>query len=215
MLEWYRPFADLEHLIDDVSGLLQAIAPFSENPTWFSAKVDVKTVQGIFLETCGLVLDERIDTLAAYCAQKHIHTHESDTWDDLFFRILLTQIEPNLGGERPLILRDYPASQAALAKVALPGAGLQTCYRFELYGMGVELANAFYEVTDPQEQLERIRQSTAERAALGKETFPLDTSFLQALQAGLPPCAGIALGVDRLVMLALGQSDLAQHLHFP
>jgi lysyl-tRNA synthetase class 2 len=131
----------------------------------------------------------------------------------LFFRIFLDRIEPHLGLDTPAILYDYPAAMAGLSRRRADDPRLAE--RFEVYVCGLELANAFGELTDPAEQRVRFRADQARKQALYGETYPIDEEFLAALEAGLPPCAGIALGFDRLVMLATGADDIEEVLWAP
>ena len=132
---------------------------------------------------------------------------DRDQWLNL---LLATQVEPALGVTVPEILYDYPASQAALATTATRAAGVEVAERFELYYNGVELANGYHELTDPIELRTRLQWVNQQRQADGREALPLPATLLAALEAGLPGCAGCALGFDRLVMLACGASTIAE-----
>ena len=151
--------------------------------------------------------------LAAAASGTGIAPHPGDDWESLFFRIFLERIEPHLGLGAPTILYDYPASMAALSRRKPDDPRL--CERFELYVCGLELANAFGELTDPAEQRARFRADLARKQARYGETYPIDEDFLAALEHGLPDCAGIALGFDRLVMLATGAEDIEEVLWAP
>ena len=130
--------------------------------------------------------------------------------------LLAELVEPHLGRARPTFLCDYPASQAALARVSQPHPGAPfVAERFELYIDGVELCNGYHELTDPAALRERIRGQLALRAAAGLRPLPADSRLLAAMEAGLPASSGNALGVDRLVMLALGRTRLAEVIAFP
>jgi lysyl-tRNA synthetase class 2 len=133
--------------------------------------------------------------------------------DSLLNLILASGVEPRLGFGRPLFLFDYPASQAALARVR--HGHPPVAERFELYVRGVELTNGYHELLDSREQARRIEEANAKRLIAGKEALPADTRFLAALEAGLPDCSGVALGLDRLVMLALGCTSIDQVWAFP
>jgi lysyl-tRNA synthetase class 2 len=134
--------------------------------------------------------------------------------EERFFRILVDQVEPALAAEpRPVFLVDYPAPFASLARLKPDDPRL--CERFELYACGIELCNGFGELTDPAEQRARFERDQAARAALGKPAYPIDERFLAALEEGMPPSAGNALGVDRLIALCLGAEAIADVMAFP
>ena len=135
-----------------------------------------------------------------------------ETWEDLFFRLLLERVEPNLGRERPTFLTHWPASQAALAQ--RDPTDPRVALRFELFIGGIEIANAFQELTDPAEQRTRFIEDRARRHAEYGPDWPMDEDFLESL-AHMPPCAGIALGFDRLAMLASGAARIEQVLWLP
>jgi lysyl-tRNA synthetase class 2 len=134
------------------------------------------------------------------------------TWDEVFTQVLIERVEPALGLARPTYLTEYPASQAALAR--LVPSDPRVAERFELYAAGLELANGFTELTDAREQRLRLEAEQRERARLGRDVFPLDERFLDAL-ARMPPAGGVAVGVDRLLMLLTGAKDIAEVLSFP
>ena len=138
-----------------------------------------------------------------------IRVAADDTWSDIFSRILVEKIEPELGFGRPTILQEYPVAEAALARVSPRDP--RVAERFELYACGVELANGFAELTDPAEQRRRFAAEMDEKARVHGERYPLDEDFLAAL-AAMPEASGVALGLDRLVMLATGapRIDLVQ-----
>ena len=142
-----------------------------------------------------------------------ITPHPGDDWESLYFRIFLDRIEPNLGIGAPTILYDYPISMAALSRPK-PGDP-RLAERFELYVCGLELANAFSELTDPAEQRARFLADQAKKQRSMATTYPIDEDFLAALEHGLPECAGIALGFDRLVMLCTGAADIEDVLWAP
>ena len=141
------------------------------------------------------------DALAAQARGVGVSVAGDDTWSDIFSKLLVGFVEPNLGLGRPTALVDYPACEAALARRS--SRDPRTSERFELYACGVELANGFGELTDPVEQRRRFEAEEGERQRLSGERYPIDEDFLAAL-SHMPPASGIALGVDRLVMLATG-----------
>ena len=151
--------------------------------------------------------------LAAAAEKIGIAPHPGDDWEDLYFRIFLERVEPHLGIGAPTILYDYPVSMAALSRRKADDPRLAE--RFELYVCGLELANAFSELTDAREQRTRFRADQAKKQSLYGETYPIDEDFLAALEHGLPECAGIALGFDRLVMLCTGARSIEEVLWVP
>jgi lysyl-tRNA synthetase class 2 len=165
------------------------------------------------LATAPDPLDPDVGLLAAEARRAGIEPHPGDDWEALYFRIFLDRIEPRLGIGAPVVLCDFPASLAALSR--RNPADPRLAERFEVYVCGLELANAFGELTDPQEQRARFQADQARKQALYGEAYPVDEDFLTALEAGLPPSAGIALGFDRLVMLATGASDIEDVLWAP
>jgi lysyl-tRNA synthetase class 2 len=128
--------------------------------------------------------------------------------DDWLSLILSKHVEPQLGRDRPEIIYHYPASQAALAQVTLSPEGYQVAERFELYYRGIELANGYHELGDVVEQRRRFEAANSARIADGRSALPLPESLLVALEDGLPDCTGVALGFDRLAMLAIGASSI-------
>ena len=141
-----------------------------------------------------------------------LRTAPDDSWTDLFSRVMVERVEPNLGIGRATILREYPISEAALARPS-PRDG-RVAERFELYCCGVELANAFGELTDPDEQRRRFEADMDEKEKIYGERYPIDEDFLAAL-AIMPEASGSALGFDRLVMLATGATRIDQVLWTP
>lgn len=225
MLEWYRAGASYLDLVADCEALLRAAgAPLL---TWRGRVCDPHaawqrlSVAEAFARFCGIDVlatapdpeAPRLDLLAEAARVLGIAPHQGDEWEDLFFRIFLAEIEPKLGIGAPTVLYDYPIAMAALAR-GKPGDA-RLCERFELYVCGLELANAFGELTDAEEQRRRFAADQAKKRALYGETYPLDEDFLAALSRGLPESAGIALGFDRLVMLAAGANHIDEVLWAP
>jgi elongation factor P--(R)-beta-lysine ligase len=229
MLEWYRAGASWRDLVPDCVALLRAAqeAAGAAALTWRGNSADARrewqeiSVADAFRDHCGIDLlatapdPLRPDAarLAEAAGAAGIKPHPGDDWETLFFRIFLARIEPRLGLGAPTILCDYPISMAALSR-AKPGDP-RLAERFELYVCGLELANAFGELTDAKEQRARFLADQAKKARLYGETYPIDEDFLAALEHGMPPSAGIALGFDRLVMLATGAGDIEEVLWAP
>lgn len=224
MLEWYRAGAGYAEIMADSVGLLRACAA-AAGVTHFRYKSHVcdpfadfeyLTVRDAFVNYAGIDLDRYLDDRAGFAAAikgAGIRVAEDDRWDDLFFRVMAEKIEPHLGMRVPTILKDYPICMASLARPCPHDA--RYAARFELYVCGIELANAFDELTDAAMQRERFETEMAAKKELYGETYPVDYDFIAALEHGMPPSGGIALGVDRLVMLAAGAEDIAQVLWAP
>lgn len=153
------------------------------------------------------------DALAQQASGIGIRTADDDAWDDIVFRILFEKIEPHLGFDAPTVFHSYPASMAALAR--RDPADPRVADRFEVFVCGLELANGYGELTDPVEQRARFAEEIGRREGLGKDAWPVDEDFIAALEAGLPDCGGIALGFDRLVMLATGAARIEDVLWAP
>jgi len=147
------------------------------------------------------------------CAAAGERCAVDDSYDDMFFRLFLAKVEPHLGVDRAVFLCDYPAPMAALSRLRDDGV-FPVAERFELYACGVELCNGFTELRDPAEQRARFAAQIGEKKKIYGGDYTLDEAFLNALPA-MPPCAGNALGLDRLVMLLLGKSSIAEVIPFP
>ena len=211
MLEWYRPGWDHHALMDEVEALAAAVLGFGE-PAERLSYADAFQ-RHLDLNPHGAAAEELIQAALAHgiSPPPGLARDDRDGWLDL---LLSQRIEPLLGRGRPTFLYDYPASQAALARVG--GGWPPVARRFELYIEGVELANGFHELADAAEQRRRFESERARREAeTGQPAPPLDERLLAALEAGLPDCAGVALGVDRLVMQAVGGESLEEVLAFP
>ncbi len=217
MLEWYRPGATMDDLIEETAELLRATLPPQVECRGIAcdlAAPERLTVAEAFARHVGADLLATLDDAPALAAQAGTRLRAGEDWEDLFFRLLLERVEPAIGRGRPTFLTHWPAAQAALAR--RDPADPRVAERFELFACGMELANAFVELTDPAEQRARFEADRARRHALyGGPDWPLDEDFLAALAHGLPPCAGIALGFDRLAMLAGGAARIDQVLWLP
>jgi len=205
ILEWYRIPFDHHDLMDEMDLFLQEILQ--------TQKAERCTVADIFLKFLNINPHHAsIDALEKCARDRHLSfkkNEDKNFWFDLLFSHC---IEPHLGHERPLFLFDYPASQAALARVK--GNNPPVASRFEVYFKGIELANGFHELSNAAEQRKRFQKDMVEREKKGIEVPALDENFLAALQHGLPDCAGVALGIDRLVMLALQCESISQVISF-
>jgi len=221
MLEWYRANADYTDIMDDCVDLLRKVAESLSIKTYeyrrqtsdpfldwqrISIFEAFERFAQINLEEC---LGER-DKFAKVAKEQGLAPGPEDEWDDIFFRVMAEKIEPQLGMGAPCILYDYPAHMAALSRVK--DSDNRVAERFELYVCGIELANAFSELTDASEQRARIEADLREKERLYGAHYPVDEEFLRALEYGMPKSGGIALGVDRLTMLASGAEDISQVL---
>lgn len=201
MLEWYRTQADYLDILDDTERLITHVAAAAPPPSGRPARSfrlpptpwPRLTVEELFLEHAGWNPVENFDA-------------------DRFERDLVARVEPALPRDTPVFVMDYPAAAAALSR-RKPGREA-VAERFELYIAGIEVANAFSELTDAVEQRRRFEEWTRERRAAGRAVYPLDEAFLSALTTGMPPSGGIALGVDRLVMALLGEPSLDNVIPF-
>ena len=217
MLEWYRAGVGYETIMADCQALL--VATGVDELRWAGHVCDPRaeperlTVAEAFVRHAGVDLFATIGNAEALAGASGIAMHAGDTWEDVFFRIMFEKIESRLGMGRPTILCEYPISMAALAR-AKPGDS-RVAERFELYVCGVELANAFGELTDPAVQRTRLAADMDLKDELYGVRWPVDDDFLAALDHGLPDCSGIALGFDRLVMLASGASHIEDVLWLP
>lgn len=196
MLEWYRGFADLEMIKEDLQALIEHAA--REGFVSAPPAPRVTTFKNLFAEFLRFDLKPETtrEELRKLCADKGIHALDDDSFNDLFHRLLIDVIEPRFKEMGPLIVRDFPPSQAALARLTPAG----WADRFEFYWQGLEIANAFNEVTDGHEQRRRWQTEKDERFHLGTSQVPDDPALIAALQRGLPPTGGVALGVERLYM---------------
>lgn len=202
ILEWYRAGGTTDDLMRDCEALLglqTAARRLSMRDAW--------------REAIGETYADDEAGMRAVCGRAGVRVAADDDWEALFFRVFVERVEPLVKAGGPTFLTHYPARMAALARLWPDDP---TCAdRFELYAGGHEIANAFGELTDAAEQRRRFEADLETRRARGLPHVPIDERFLAALLAGLPPCAGIALGVDRLVMVRLGLSDIRDVLAFP
>ena len=228
MLEWYRAREDYQAVIADSLALLWLAADVAgaevlrHRDAVCDPRADAQrlTVAEAFTHLAGIDLMATLsdagqgdaDALRSRARRGGIDVSDDDDWSDIFAKVLTLRIEPRLGLERPCILYEYPVCEAALARVSPRDA--RVAERFELYACGVELANGFGELTDPDQQRARFEIEMAKKSRVYGVRYPLDEDFLAAL-AHMPPASGVALGFDRLVMLATGAPNIDTVLWTP
>jgi lysyl-tRNA synthetase class 2 len=226
MLEWYRADAPYQDVIADCVAVI-ALAARTAGTRMFAfrgriadplAEPEIVTVAQAFANFTGIDLLSTIDdgganrNALAEAATRWVRVTDDDTWSDIFSKILVEHVEPNLGQGRLTVLSDYPAPEAALARTRPSDS--RVAERFEVYACGVELANGFGELTDASVQRQRFVAAMDEKQRRYGERYPLDEDFLAAV-AQMPEASGVALGYDRLVMLAAGAVRIDQVVWMP
>ena len=210
IVEWYRRGDDMNQgmsLLSDLCDALLARGP-AERLCYRDAFLRYVGIDPLTIKLSDLI--KRTAALGIATPDDFDSGTDSDAWLDL---LLVSRVEPHLGIDTPVILYDWPASQAALAQVCNEESPVAE--RFELYADGIELANGYHELTDAAELRRRGQEANCQREADGRHTLPEPAQLLVAMDAGLPPCTGVALGFDRLVMLAAGAASLAEVMAFP
>lgn len=213
MLEWYRSYANADALTHDLQKLLESLhaAQLLRRPI---GKMPSYTVADLFRLTMKFELTPQStwSDLQKLSQALEIHHAASDSWNDLFHRLWIEQVEPWLAEQSaPVIVTAFPPHQAALARMGQDG----WAERVEMYWQGMEIANGFHELNDPQEQQSRAERDLNDRVAQGREPVPMDEDFLLALRAGMAPAAGMALGLERLFMAIQGIKDISLLKAFP
>lgn len=207
LLEWYRQGFDLWELMDEMADLIEQLLGCHH--------FEHMSYRAVFDRYLG------IDPLAAdieslkFEARQHINVEMPRASKDDWLNLLMSHlIEPHLGHYAPVFIYDYPPSQASLARISQDESGAEVAERFELYYKGVELANGYHELADAVLQKQRFEQDNELRVKMGLRPVPVDNLLLQALEAGLPDCSGVALGLDRLLMIKLGCDAIDEVLTF-
>ena len=243
ILEWYRTEADYTDIMADFANLLlfisQELQSFYAHRTGdFAGQIQARlknnfleyrgqhydlavpyqrlTVAAAFEEYVGVTESELllVEKLRQVAQGKNYPLAGQETWDELFYQLFLNEIEPSLAKlDHPVIIYDYPLSQAALSKKKADNPNFAE--RFEVYLAGLELGNAFSELTDAEEQSARLKAELKLRQSLGKTAYDLDEDFIEALKTGLPSTGGIAVGIDRLIMLFADVENIDETLFFP
>jgi lysyl-tRNA synthetase class 2 len=207
LIEWYRLGIDHHELMNDVERLIAAMLPASVS---FERGERLTYRDALQLHAGIDPLADSDEMLCAALANADVDVPQGLERDGLLDLIMSVLVGPQLGQQRITFIYDYPASQAALARVRGPVAS-----RFEAYWRGIELANGFHELADASEQRGRFERDLALRRAKGHGSPPIDEHFLQALEHGMPECAGVALGFDRLVMCVIGATHIEEVIAFP
>lgn len=206
MLEWYRAYDNLDSIKQDAKDLIEFV---------WGEKIHFveKSFSDLFREYLSFELlpDTKLNDLKKLAENLKMDIHPSDDFDDLFFRIYVDHIEEKLTDYPWLILHSFPPSQAALSRKTKDG----WADRFEIYARGIELANAFNELNDSEEQRKRFVEAQKEKALKDKDVYPVDEDFLSALEYGMPPSGGIAMGLDRLFMQLKGIKKIGETRLFP
>lgn len=209
MLEWYRVGFDHFQLIEEVAALLRDVLACKDTESI--------SYQNLFLREVNIdplkATNEELTTLISEHGMLSDWLINESSRDTLLQFVMSEIIEPRIGNDIPCFVYNFPASQASLAKISADDS--RVAERFECYFKGIELANGFNELTDADQQLRRFRADNEIRSDMNKEQRPIDDNFIAALKHGLPKCSGVALGVDRLLMLALGAKSIDKVISFP
>lgn len=225
ILEFYRVGVDYRAIMEDIEALVASIVRSLKNDSlvlmYQGESIDITppwermTVSEAFQKNAHVNFDEFLDEKKAreIAQKKGYRVEKNTTWEELYNQIFLNEVEPLLGRGKPTILFEFPAAVAALSKKK-PGDP-RFCERFEFYIAGLELGDAYGELTDWKEQEERFNIELAEVKRLGKTAYDYDHDFIEALKTGLPECSGIAVGIDRLVMLLADVANIADTMFFP
>lgn len=208
MLEWYRPHYDMYRLINEVDDLLQQTleCESAESLSYQQAFLRYLDIDPLTAEK------DKLREVAAKLDVSNIADTEEDR-DTILQLLFMVGVEPHIGLEKPTFIYHFPASQASLAEIS--SEDHRVAERFEVYYKGVELANGFRELTDAAEQRQRFERDNRKRASMSLPEQPIDENLLAALEHGFPECAGVALGIDRLIMLALGAERISDVIAFP
>ena len=226
MLEWYRANADYRDLMNDTESLVSDLAlklhpgPLTQHPDLDLSKPwERLTVRDALSRYASIDLDALLDAESSEQAFRDVLlargmvVRGDESFDECFFKVFLTEVEPKLGLTKPTMLYDYPASMAALAR--LKAEDPRYAERVEVYAGGLELSNGFSELTNAEEQRKRFIEDQEVKRREGKQVFPIDEEFIAALAGGYPPSTGNAMGVDRLTMLLLDAPSIRDVLFFP
>jgi EF-P lysine aminoacylase GenX len=221
MLEWYRSNSDYNQIMQDTEQLVSFLAKKIkgyEKISYQGQEIDLTppwprmVLKDLFSKYAGIDLD-KAKTLKDFKKQAGQNYSKFNDWNDIFYLVFLNEVEPNLPKDRPVFVCDYPLPQASLSRKKSPESFYAE--RFEVFVAGMELANAFSELVNAKEQYERFEEEHALRKKLDKDDIPIDKDLIYALELGISPSGGIALGVERLQMLLLDAKDINDILPFP
>ncbi len=215
MIEWYRAPGSYHNFMRDLEDLYKYVGEklgikelkYNDRSIKLHEVWDQKSMKELWLEYVGVNLDDYLTTeaLGGLVVKQGLKVEANDEYEDLFFKIFLNKIELYLGAERPIFVYDYPAQMCSLSRLS---ADPRYAERVECYIGGLEMCNGFGELTDPDEQEKRLEADRAMRRRLGKKTWPVDPDFIAAVRSGMPAAAGVAMGVDRMVILFTGAKDI-------
>jgi lysyl-tRNA synthetase class 2 len=210
-LEWYEVGKNYLELMATVERMVSTVAQTTGTGHDLSLPWTRITMREAWQKYVGVDLNDFLtyDKISKLAQDKGYTVNVGESYDDLFFKIFLTEIEPKIAHDpKPVFLYDYPAQMAALSRLKADDA--RYAERFELYLGGLELANAYGELTDADEQAKRFEADVQKRAELNKPVITPDPELIQALKQGVPPVSGIALGIDRLIMVLTGAKDIEE-----
>jgi lysyl-tRNA synthetase class 2 len=221
ILEWYRVGVPYQAIMDDCEQLIQCIAQGATEISYQGKTIDISspwerlTMKEAFQKYAQVDFDVFLDEQEArrIAKEKGYTVEDHNTWEELYNQIFLNEVEPYLGKGKPTILYEFPGSMAALSKRKADDP--RYAERFEFYIEGLELGDCYSELADPVEQEKRFQNELEEIKNKGKTSYDYDKDFITALHTGLPECSGIAVGVDRLIMLFADVTDIKQTLFFP
>lgn len=216
MIEWYRAPGRFFDIMDDTENLFKYIGQklnvlklkYRDREINYLGDWDRVSVKELWKKFINVNFDDYLDieNLKKLVYDRGWTVEDGDEYEDLFYKIFLNEIEPNLGSDKPVFIYNYPAQMCSLSRLCSDDS--RYAERFELYVGGLELANAFGELTDPGVQNYNLIKDNSLRIKLGKEVWSIDKDFITALESGIPTAGGIALGVDRMVVLFTGARDI-------
>lgn len=223
MLEWYMLDADYRAMANMTEELITSFVEVFHDGAFIYKECEISSAEFFERITCehafekyaNLSLRDLYGNKERFIEDAQAQGFDIDleeATEDIFYKVFLQKIEPELGKFKPTFLLDYPSEMAALSKIKKEDPLF--CERFELYISGIEIANAFTELTDPKEQLKRLKSEQIQRKELGKEVLEIDRGFIEALEYGMPESSGIALGFDRLVMILASEKSIDRVQYF-